>query len=149
VRNRWFILRLLFWIFAVLFVVFYPMMISIYVFLPLFVGYAGWLFLRGIEGEGIGYLVVSLVYLTNLEINLSLPLMMVIFATILYYLTLYDRVMLFKKCRICVAVLSVVMVDIYYLGALMLYDLLMDTSSIVIDKLLWYSLLADIVLAVL
>ena len=148
-RNRWFFLKFLLGIFLILFVILYPMLISIYVFLPLFIGFAGWSLLRGIDGAGLGYILIPLIYLTNLEINLSLPLMLVVFATLLYYLTLYERVSVFKKCRVCVAVLSVVFIDLYYLGALVMYDLLMDTSSIVIDKLLWYSLLADIFMAVL
>jgi hypothetical protein len=149
VRNRWLILKTLLWAFVVLFVILYPMLISIYVFLPMFVGFAGWVLLRGIEGEGIAYIVVPLVYLINLDINLSLPLMLAVFATLVYYLTLYERITLLKRCKICVAVLSVVLIDLYYLGALMAYDLLMDTGSIVIDKLLVYSLVADIVLAVM
>ena len=148
-RNRWLILKTLLWAFVVLFVILYPMLISIYVFLPMFVGFAGWVLLRGIEGEGIAYIVVPLVYLINLDINLSLPLMLAVFATLVYYLTLYERITLLKRCKICVAVLSVVLIDVYYLGALMAYDLLMDTGSIVIDKLLVYSLVADIVLAVM
>jgi hypothetical protein len=125
------------------------MLISIYVFLPLFVGFSGWMMLRGVEGRGLGYILIPLVYLTNLEINLSLPLLMVVFSTLLYYLTLYKRVMLLKRCKTCVAVLSVLLIDLYYLASLMTYDLLMDTSSIVIDKLLWYSLFADVIMAVL
>ena len=105
--------------------------------------------IRGIEGAGYAYVVIPLIYLVNLEINLSLPLMMVVLATLLYYLTLYERVTILKRCRVCVAVLSVILIDAYYLGSLMIYDLLMDTSSVVIDKLLWYSLIADIVLGVL
>ncbi len=148
-RNRWFVLKFLLGIFLILFVILYPMLISIYVFLPLFIGFAGWSLLRGIDGAGLGYILIPLIYLINLEINLSLPLMMVVFATLLYYLTLYEHVLVFKKCRVCVAVLSVVLIDLYYLGSLVMYDLLMDTSSIVIDKLLWYSLFADIFMAVL
>ena len=148
-HNRWFILKILFGIILIGVIILYPILISIYVFLPLFIGFAGWSLLRGIDGEGVGYIFFPLMYLTNLEINLSLPLLMVGFATLLYYLTLYERVRMFKKCRVCVAVLSVVFIDLYYLGALVVYDALMDTSSIVIDKLLWYSLLSDIFMAVL
>jgi len=148
VRNRWLILRLLLGLFLTVFVILYPMLISIYVFLPLFIGYAGWLLVRGIEGEGVGYILIPLVYLVNLEINLSLPLMLVVIAVLLYYLTLYERVRVLRKCRVCVAVISVISIDVYYLGILMMYDLLMGTSSIAVDSLLWYSLLADIVLAV-
>lgn len=148
-RNQWFFLKLVFGVLLTVFVVLYPMLISIYVFLPLFIGFSGWMIVRGIEGEGSLYVLIPIVYLINLEINLSLPLMMAVFATLLYYLTLFNRVMVFKRCKFCVAVLSVVLIDLYYLGSLMAYDLLMDTSSVVIDKLLWYSLIADVVLAVL
>ena len=140
---------MIFGIVLMIFVILYPMLVSIYVFLPLFIGFSGWMILRGVEGAGLMYVVIPLVYLINLEINLSLPLMMVVLATLVYYLTLYERVMILKRCKFCVAILSVILIDGYYYGALMVYDLLMDTSSIVIDKLLWYSLIADIVLAVL
>jgi len=149
VRNRWLVLKVLFGSFLLIFVILYPMLISIYVFLPLFIGFSGWMILQGIEGKGALYIIMPLLYLINLEINLSLPLMMTAFAALLYYLTLYERVMVLKRCRVCVAVLSVFLIDLYYIGSLMTYDLLMDTSSIIVDKLLWYSLIADIVLAVL
>ena len=148
-RNQGSIFTPLLWLLLIGFIVLYPMLISIYVFLPLFIGFAGWSLLRGIAGEGLRYILFPSIYLINLEINLSLPLLLVVFAVLLYYLTLYDYVLVFKKCRICVAVLSVVLIDLYYLGSLLLYDLLMDTSSIVINNLLWYSLLADVFLAVL
>jgi len=149
VARRWFLFKVIGGTVLILFIILYPMLISIYVFLPLFIGYSGWMILQGIEGKGTIYVLAPFLYLINLEINLSLPLTMTLLAALLYYLTLYDRVMVFKRCKFCVAVLSVVLIDLYYLGALMTYDLLMDTSSIVIDKLLWYSLIADIVLAVL
>jgi hypothetical protein len=148
VNNRWFALKIALGIFLVLFVLFYPMLISIYVFLPLFIGFSGWTLVRGIEGAGVFHILVPLLYLINLEINLSLPLLMTPFAALLYYLTLYDRVLVLKKCSVCVAVISVVAIDLYYLGSLFVYDMLMDTSSIVIDPLLWYSLAADMILAV-
>lgn len=140
---------MLFGLLLTVFVILYPMLVSIYVFFPLFIGFSGWMILLGIEGKGPLYVLIPLIYLVNLEINLSLPLLMTLFATLFYYLTLFDRVMILKKCKYCVAVLSVLLIDLYYLGSLMVYDLLMDTSSIVIDKLLWYSLIADVVLAVL
>lgn len=148
-RNQWFFLKVVFGVLLTVFVVLYPMLISIYVFFPLLIGFSGWMIVRGIEGRGLLYVLIPIVYLINLEINLSLPLMMTVFATLLYYLTLFNRVMVFKRCKFCVAVLSVLLIDLYYLASLMTYDLLMDSSSVVIDKLLWYSLIADIVLAVL
>jgi hypothetical protein len=142
-------LKAIVWMIVAVFVVLYPMLISVYVFLPLLVGFAGLMIIRGIEGKGYAYIFFPLVYLLNLEINLSLPLLLTLFATLLYYLILYRRVMYLKRCRICVSVLSVVLIDLFYLGSLLGYDMLMDSSSIVFDDLLWYSLIADIVLAVL
>jgi len=148
VRNRWLIFRLLFGLFLTVFVVMYPMLISVYVFLPLFIGYAGWLLVRGIEGDGLRYIVIPLVYLVNLEINLSLPLMLVATAVLAYYLTLYGWAQRLKKCPVCVTVVSVVAIDVFYIGTLIVYDLLMGTNSIEVDSVLIYSLLADIFLAV-
>jgi len=126
------------------------MLISIYVFFPLLIGFMGWLILQGIDGKkGYAYVIFPLVYLLNLEINLSLPLFLTLFATLLYYLTLYKHVLYLKRCKVCVSVMSVVLIDLFYVGALTGYDLLMDTSSIVYGDLLWYSLIADIILAVL
>jgi hypothetical protein len=149
VRNRWSMFKSVFWLFVITLVVLYPMLISIYVFLPLFIGFAGLLIIRGIEGKGYKYILIPLVYLVNLEINLSLPLLLILFSVLLYYLTLYGQVMYLKRCKICVSVLSVVIIDIYYMASLLGYDFIMDSHSLVIDKLLWYSLGADIVMAVL
>ena len=131
-----------------LFVLFYPLLISMYVFLPLLIGFSGWTFIRGIEGKGYAYILFPVLYLVNLESNLSLPLLLTLFATMLYYLLFYPRVLYLKRCKLCVAVLSVLLIDLLYVVSLLGYDLLMDTSSIVFDSLLWYSLIADIVLAV-
>ncbi len=145
-RSIW---KILSWSLIILFVILYPMFISIYVFLPLFIGFAGLLIIRGIEGKGYKYILIPIIYLVNLEINLSLPLLLSLFAILLYYLVLYSKVMYLKRCKICVVVISVVLIDVFYLASLLGYDLLMDTHSIVIDKLLWYSLIGDIVMAVL
>ncbi len=143
------LLQIVFWMGIVLFVVLYPMLISVYVFLPLFVGFAGWILLQGFERWDYRRMVPALAYLINLEVNLSLPLLLTLFAVLLYYLLLYDRVLYLKRCKTCVAVISVAAIDLFYLGVLMVYDLLLDTGTLVLSDLLWYSLIADIVLAVL
>ncbi len=130
-----------------LFVILYPMLISVYVFFPLLIGFMGLMIIRGIEGRGYAYVLFPLVYLINLEINLSLPLLLSFFAILLYYLTLYNRVLYLKRCKMCVSILSAALIDVYYVGVLTGYDLLMDTSSIVFDSLLWYSFIFDMVLA--
>jgi len=149
VQTERFLLRIVLGMGIALFVILYPMLISVYVFLPLFVGFAGWMLLRGFEGGGYRYIIPSLAYLINLEVNLSLPLLLSLFAVLLYYLLLYDKVQYLKRCKTCVAVISVVAIDLLYLAALMTYDLMLDAGTLVLSDLLWYSLIADIALAVL
>jgi len=43
---------------SMLFVIFYPMLISIYVFLPLFIGTMGYLLMKGIEENRIFYILL-------------------------------------------------------------------------------------------
>jgi len=144
------LLKVTLWTAWALFALLYPMLISVYVFFPLLIGFMGWLILQGIDGKkGYAYVIFPLAYLLNLEINLSLPLLLTFFAILLYYLTLYKHVLYLKRCKACVSVLSVLLIDLFYVGALMGYDLLMDTDGIVFGNLLWYSLVADIALAVL
>jgi hypothetical protein len=137
------------WAGILLVILFYPMLISIYVTLPLFIGYAGYLILRGIEGEGWRYLLLPLLYLLNLEINLSLPLFLSLAAVLVYDLFLYPSVLFLKRCPLCVAVLSVFFIDLIYLGLLMIYDFIFASGSVEINLLLLYSLAMDILAAVI
>jgi hypothetical protein len=149
VRTERLLQRIGLFVAIALFVLLYPVLISVYVFLPLFIGFAGWLLIRGVEGGGYRYLIAPLVYLINLEVNLSLPLLMSLFATLLYYLLLYDRVLYLKRCKLCVALISVMAIDGFYLATLMIYDALMDTTTVLLSSLQWYSLIADLVMVML
>ena len=141
--------RWLWWLGIFALVLLYPMLVSVYVTLPLFIGFAGYLILRGLEGEGWRYLLLPLFYLLNLEINLSLPLMLSLAAVLVYYLVLYPSVLFLKRCPLCVAFLSVLFIDLIYLGLIEIYDFIFTTSSITVNKQLVYSLLMDLLAAVL
>lgn len=132
------------WLVIMIFIIIYPMMISIYVFLPLFVGVMGYYFLRGIEEEKFTYLFVSTFYFMNLEINLSLPLFLTMISFLLVYVFFYKNLNYFRRCQICKPVFAVILIDIVYLGLLLSYDFLFQTTSIVLDNLLVYSLIVDI-----
>ena len=141
--------RWLLWLGIFAFVLLYPMLVSVYVTLPLFIGIAGYLILLGLEGEGWRYLLLPLFYLLNLEINLSLPLLLSLAAVLICYLLLYPSMLFLKRCRLCVALLSVLFIDLIYLGLIMIYDFIFSTSSITINTQLAYSLLMDLFAAVL
>jgi len=135
--------KTLIWSFIASFVIFYPMLISIYVFLPLMIGLMGYVLIVGIDRSKMSYVFIGLVYLINLEVNLSLPLFLTILTAVLYYITIYPHLHVFKKCKVCIPLLSVVFIDLIYFIMLLGFDMIFGESSIVIDQLLFYSLIAD------
>ena len=139
----------LLWSLALAFVIFYPMLISIYVFLPLLVGVMGYVLLLGIETNRFSYLMIPLVYFINLEVNLSLPYFLTIIAALLVYVLVFRHLDMFRKCNICRPILSVILMDLIYLGLLVSYDYIFGTSSIVLDNILLYSLIVDLLVVVL
>jgi len=143
------LLILLFWIFIGLIIILYHILISIHVYLPLFIGFAGYMIVFGLEGHGMRYVWLPLLYLTNLESNLSMPIFMALLAVLLYYLTIYKKVNILKRCPICVGMLSVIFIDLYYVVLLLVYDFVFDTASVVMDTLLLYSLAYDMIFVVL
>ncbi|WP_457607649.1 hypothetical protein [Nitratifractor sp.] len=140
--------KLLWWIAVLALIVFYPMLVSIYVTLPLFIGVAGYLVLRGIEEHRWSVLIAAVLYLLNLEINLSLPLLMTLLDVLLYYLLFFPTVQLLKRCPLCMAILSVVLIDLFYFGLILGYDFIFESHSIEVNSLLLYSLVMDIVVVV-
>ncbi len=139
----------LLWALLIVFIAFYPMLISIYVFLPLLVGVMGYLFMRGLETNKYSYVFVAIVYFVNLEANLALPFFLTIITTLFVYTVFYQHLNYFRKCTFCRSVLSVILIDFVYLGVLLSYDFIFQTNSIVLDSILIYSLVVDLLVVVL
>jgi len=148
-RLTTFVHKLLIALLIILFTLFYPMLISIYVFLPLFIGVMGYLLILGIERGKISYILISLLYLLNLDINLSLPLFLVSVVVLFVYTFIYPYLVHLKKCRVCIPILTVLMIDLLYLGALLAYDFVFQTENIALDDILFYSLVMDLLVAVM
>ncbi len=85
--------KTLFLIATVFFILFYPMLISIYVFLPLFIGAMSYILIQGLERKKSLFLFISVIYLMNLEVNLTLPLFLTIISSFIFYV---DCISLFK-----------------------------------------------------
>ena len=134
---------------VLLFIIFYPMLISIYVFLPLLIGVMGYILMQGIEKGKIHYIFISLVYFINLEVNLSLPFFLIVISSLLVYVLFYHSLIYFRDCMICRPVLSVLLIDGVYLGSLLAYDFIFQTNSIVLDNILLYSLIIDLLIVVI
>jgi len=138
----------LLWITAILFIIFYPMLISIYVFLPLFIGAMGYLLMKGIEENRMFYVLLPLLYFINLEVNLSLPFFLTTITSLIIYVFFYHHLNYFRKCVICRPILSVLLVDGLYLISLLAYDFIFQTQTIVLDNILLYSLIVDLLMVV-
>jgi len=141
--------RFLVWVFIVLFVLFYPMLISIYVFLPLFIGVAGYMLIVGVDRGKVSYIVLSLLYMINMDVNLSLPFFLLSTSILFVYILIYPRFNHFRRCKVCRPILTVMTVDFIYLGFLLLYDFVFQTENIVLDDILLYPLIVDLIVAVM
>ena len=141
-------MKVLFGALIIAFVLFYPMLISFYVFLPLLVGVMGYIFIEGIDKGKWVYIFLSLVYFINLEVNLSLPFFLILISVLIVYMLFYGTLTHLKKCKICIPLITVFLIDIVYLGILLAYDFIFGTNSIVLDTILLYSLVVDLLVAV-
>lgn len=139
----------LIWIAIGLFVTFYPMLISIYVFLPLFIGAMSYMFVLGLEKEKTAYILISIFFMINIEVNLSLPTFLIIISALLFYVLIYPSFTYFRKCKMCRPILSVLVLDLMYLASLFSYDFIFQTQSIVLDKILLYTLVVDMLIVVI
>jgi len=143
-----FLMKVLFGALIIAFVLFYPMLISFYVFLPLLVGVMGYIFIEGIDKGKWVYIFLSLIYFINLEVNLSLPFFLILISVLIVYMLFYGTLTHLKKCKICTPLITVFLIDVVYLGILLAYDFIFGTNSIVLDTILLYSLVVDLLVAV-
>jgi len=148
-KVYYFLHRPFLWIAILIFIAFYPMLISIYVFLPLLIGIMGYIMIMGIEDGKLHYILIAMIYFINLEVNLSLLFFLTIISTLLMYVLFYHNLTYFRSCQICKPILSVILIDLVYLGLLLAYDFIFQSSSIVLDNILLYSLVVDILVVVI
>lgn len=142
-------LPLILWLLISAFILFYPMLISIYVFLPVLIGLMGYLLILGIHKNHSSYIFISVLYLLNLEINLSLPFFLTIISALLVYILFYRPMLHFKGCDVCKSIVTVLILDFFYLGLLLAYDFMFQSTTIVLDDILFYSLVTDLLIAVM
>ena len=145
-RRKRVFAKLVWTILALLVAIFYPILISIYLFLPLFTGVAGYAIIRGAEkGEWLG-VIFGLLYLINLDLNLSLPFFAMALTLLAVYFFLYPLWRHFR-CKVCAVLLSVLSIDGIYFGMLKLYDFVFATTTVKTDTILLYHLVTDLLVA--
>ena len=134
--------------FWLLIVIIYPALISIYVQLPLFIGFAGLMLINGLEEKKAIYSIFALIYMFSLEINLSLPLMLIPISTLIFYLFIKDKLLIFKHCKKCISILTVVAINLIYFLLIIVYDFFTSQSSVDFNITIIFSILFDILAAV-
>jgi len=127
----------------------YPAIISIYGKLPLFIGFAGLIFIKGIQKENTIYILFSLLYIFSLEINLSLPLFLIILSAIFYYYFFLDKLRIIYHCNLCINIITVISINLIYLFLLTIYDIISSQSSISYDSFIISTIIFDILAAVI
>jgi hypothetical protein len=116
--------------------------------MPLMIGFMGYIMIKGIEEHKFIYVLVAFMYMINLELNLSLPIFLILVSVLLIYVVL-DNLGLYKsRCSVCKSLISAFLIDVVYLLLLIGYDFIFQTQSIVIDELLLYSLVVDLIVVV-
>jgi len=120
-----------------------------YVTLPLFIGFSGLMFVLGIEKEKPIYIFLSFLYMLSLEINLSLPILLIAIASLIYYLFILDKLTILKHCRKCIYIITVISINLIYFILLNGYDFVTSQNSIDYNYIILYSIIFDIISAVL
>jgi hypothetical protein len=126
----------------------YPVLVSIYSMLPPLIGLAGYIIISNVDKNKV-YALAGMVYLLNLELNLTLPMLLSIFVVIMTYIFLYSTLKLLIRCKVCFLFTMIVIVDTSYYLTLFLYDAMFQTTTVVGDMMLVYYIIVDILIGVI
>jgi len=136
-----------FWRWAVIiFVVFfYPLLVSIYIILPPLIGIAGLAIIYYFEKNWI-YAMAGILYLLNIDLNLGLPIFLSSFSIILIYYLIYPTARLVVRCKTCLLLFLIILIDTFYYMNLFIYDFIFSSSTIKGDLTLIFYIMMDILL---
>ena len=130
-------------------IIIYPALISIYVSLPLFIGFSGLMLITGLEKKKTPVWFLALIYMFLLEINLSLPIGLIAISSLICYIYISSKLSILKHCPKCIQIISVVSINLIYLFMLSFIDLLTSQSSIDYNISIFYTIIVDIIAVVL
>ncbi len=132
------------------FVLLYPLLVSMYTFLPPLIGIVGYILIVNVNvKENFFYVVSAFIFLLNLDLNLRLPLFLSTVVISIIYIFIYPRLKRLVRCRACLLFAIIVLIDLFYYAMLFIYDLLFGSSTIIADMLLLYYIVVDILIGVM
>ncbi|CAA6811850.1 MAG: Unknown protein [uncultured Sulfurovum sp.] len=132
----------------ILFVIVYPLFVSMYTMFPPLIGLVGYVLIINLEKEK-AYAFAPLFYLLNLDLNLSLPLLLSTFVIMLIYFFIYIPLKRLVRCKVCLLFAIIVIIDFLYYISLFMYDFMFNTTTVLADMLLVYYIVIDILIGVL
>jgi len=136
------------WVIIIFVVGFYPMLVSIYPLLPPFIGIAGLVIIYNMD-KNIVYPLSGMLYLVNLDLNLTLPFLLSIFLVIFIKFFIYHKAKLIIRCKVCLTIFIILLLDAFYYISLFIYDIVLDTKTIIADPILAYYILSDFIIGFL
>ncbi len=140
--------KVLEWIFIVFLVTVYPMLVSMYPLFPPLFGIAGLVIIYNIN-KNLIYTLSAMLYLIHLDLNLALPFMLSIFSILIINTFIYPSLKLIIRCKVCLSVILIILIDLFYYINLITYDLVLDASTIIIDSMLSFYIFIDIIIGML
>ncbi len=140
--------KLLEWISILFFVIVYPMLTSMYPLLPPLFGIAGLIIIYNIN-KNLIYTLSTMFYLIHLDLNLGLPFMLSIFSILTINTFIYPSLKLIIRCKVCLSVLLIIIIDLFYYINLIIYDLVLDASTIIVDSMLSFYIFIDIIIGMI
>ena len=133
------------WAVIIFIVLFYPLLVSIYTVFPPLVGIAGLVIIYYFEKNWI-YAMAGILYLLNIDLNLGLPIFLSSFSIILIYYLIYPTTRLMVRCKTCLSLFLIVLIDAFYYMNLFIYDFIFSSSTIKGDLTLIFYIMMDILL---
>jgi hypothetical protein len=136
------------WTSLVSLVAFYPILVSIYTMLPPLIGLVGYIVVTNMDKNRI-YALAGMLYLVNLDLNLSLPLLLSVFMVVMVQVLIYPRLKLLIYCQVCLFLILIVVIDFLYYFSLFIYDFIFNSSTIIWDVMLIFYIVVDVMIGVL
>ena len=133
------------WTVIIFIVLFYPLLVSIYTVFPPLVGIAGLVIIYYFEKNWI-YAMAGILYLLNIDLNLGLPIFLSSFSIILIYYLIYPTTRLMVRCKTCLSLFLIVLIDAFYYMNLFIYDFIFSSSVVAGDLTLIFYIVMDILL---
>lgn len=133
------------WVFLVFAVAFYPLLASIYTMLPPLIGVVGLIIIYNMD-RNVVYVLAAMLYLLNIELNFSLPVLLSIFSIIVIYVSVYPSAKLMIRCQTCLSLFLIIVVDAFYYMNLFIYDFIFSSSTVIGDSVLLFYIMLDLFL---